>query len=137
MEGGGIRTLVLSLLLFSGIALGMSSFLGSLSSEYSIANVNNLNSMSVIDNITKTAENMESQLSQNMNPIELGYFIAIGAPLTALQMIFSTMVLFFTLISDLISSIVGFPSWLGTIITTSIVVFIIYEIISLVFRWRI
>ncbi len=142
VEAFTIRTLVLSLLVFSGIAIGMTNFYGSLiansaayGSQYEITDVQNLSTLDVTAEIVNTTADMEFNL-RDMNALETAYFIAVSAPLTALNMIWNSVGLFNALVTDSIS-LLGFPSWLSAIIWTSILLFVIYEVLSLVFRWRV
>ena len=131
-----IRNLVLALVMFSGVVIGMSSFYGSLVSNYSISGAEDLSSMNVSTTIIERAESMENSL-RNTNPIEGAFFIAITAPWSALMFTFDAVQLMQTIISDSIVHIVGIPAWLFNIAWAGVLVVVIYEILSIIFRWRI
>ena len=144
-----IRSLLIGLLLFSGVIVGMSIFYGDLTDDTNlaaygltagqIANISpeDLGSMSVANEITQQTKDIEDTFKQPIGntPLDLAYGY-INAGLNALTLPLAAVNLFSNMVAD-ISDFLHLPAWVSGVIIGVISLIIIFEILSAYLKWRI
>lgn len=145
-----IRSLIIALLLFTGVTMGLSMFYVDLTSSTNlsaygltagqIANITpaDLSSMQTANNITQQAKDIETKLSATPTNIpavdvSLGY---ITAAIEALSLPLSATSLYTNMLADA-TTYFGLPAWVSVIIFGIIVIVIIFEIMSAYLKWKI
>lgn len=143
------KNMLVSLLLFSGVIIGMSSFYGSLTDSNNLAaygmnadQINsiapqNLRSRNVINNITGISNDISNNLGANkldttLTDAAFGY---IAAGLNSIRLVFASFSLWITLISDSIVFI-GLPQWFLDFSVALITVLAIMSLLAAYLKWR-
>jgi len=133
-----LRDLLLTLLLFSGIIIGLTTFMGDLANKYS-NNIQDLSELSSVQKIQEEAKKLEESLRSAQIT---GTFLDI--PLTVLSgayQLFKLIITSFTQIwSGFINNIASYlflPTWFIAIIIASVVIFILFEIISAIMKYKV
>jgi hypothetical protein len=133
-----IRDLLITILLFSGVVVGISVFMGDLTKKYS-SNIEDLSNMSSVQTIQEETKHLEEALR---NTQITGTFLDI--PITILSGVYSIfklmMVSFIEIWNDFINSIARYlflPSWFIGILISLIIIFLIFEIISAVLKYKV
>lgn len=145
-----VRALIISLVLFSAIIIGMTSFYGELtrpeylaayglnSTQIDAINPDNLASENVTNLITEKVEGIEDALRSRPTGISTvdvawGY---INAGLSAVTLPLDAIAYFQNIITDSFQ-IIGIPGWFGTIIIVIITIIIVFNVLSAYMKWRI
>lgn len=145
-----LRGLFISLVLFSGIIVGMSAFYGDLTSAENLAyygytqaeidaiNPEDLSSMDIIDDITAQTEQMETTL--NTDPtgipiIDYGWKM-VNMALNSFELLFGSTFLFTNLITESVNTI-GLPPFIIGVVMAVIILIFIFEFISARLRYRV
>lgn len=148
--GAEIRSFMISLLVFSGVIVGMSFFYVDLTSPTNlaaygytpaqIANISpeDLSSRDVANDIIEQTKAIEETLKQQPTGITAvdvawGY---INAGLSALLLPLNSVSLFTNMIDD-VSSFIGLPTWVSVTVIGIISLIILMEIMSAYLKWRI
>jgi hypothetical protein len=133
-----IRDLLITLLLFSGIIIGISTFMSDLAKKYS-TNIEDLSQLSSIQKIEEETANLEQTLR---NTQITGTFLDI--PITILSGVYSIfklmLVSFVEIWTGFLNSIAIYlflPKWFISIVVGLVVIFIMFEIISAVMKYRV
>lgn len=133
-----IRDLLITLLLFSGIIIGVSTFMSDLARKYS-ANIEDLSQLSSIQKIEQETVSLEQALR---NTQITGTFLDI--PITILSGVYSIfklmLVSFVEIWTGFLNSIASYlflPKWFISIVMGLVVIFIMFEIISAVMKYRV
>ena len=137
---GAIRNLILSLVVFSAIIVGLTTFYGGLLGSYG-ANVEDISYISA-------AGDMNAQISQYKSSVEAVRYT--GNPLvdTALNLPFyiingiwntlltvmNTINIFNSITAD-IGQIIGIPYWFEGMIIAALTIILIFELISIYMKW--
>jgi hypothetical protein len=133
-----VRDLLITVLLFSGIIIGLSAFMGDLANKYS-SNIEDLSKLSSVQKIQQESKNLEEALRSTQIT---GTFLDI--PITILSGVYSIfklmMVSFIEIWSGFLNSIASYlflPSWFVGILISLIVIFLLFEIISAILKYRV
>jgi len=133
-----LRNLLITLLLFSGIIVGLSTFMGDLSKKYS-SEIQDLSELTYVQRIEEETKNLEESLRTTQIT---GTFLDV--PLTVLSGVYSIfkliMVSFVEIWSGFVDSIASYlflPKWFISIVIGLVVIFIIFEIISAIMKYRV
>lgn len=133
-----LRNILITLLLFSGIIIGLSTFMGDLASKYS-SNIEDLSKLSSIQRIQTETENLEQSLRSTQIT---GTFLDI--PITVLSGVYQVfkliLVSFVEIWSGFINSIATYlflPKWFISIVIGVVIVIIIFEIISVISKYKV
>jgi hypothetical protein len=133
-----VRDLLITLLLFSGIIIGLSTFMGDLANKYS-SNIEDLSKLSSVQKIQQESKNLEEALRSTQIT---GTFLDI--PITILSGVYSIfklmMVSFIEIWGGFLNSIATYlflPNWFVGILISLIVIFLLFEIISAILKYRV
>jgi hypothetical protein len=133
-----VRDLLITVLFFSGIIIGLSAFMGDLANKYS-SNIEDLSKLSSVQKIQQESKNLEEALRSTQIT---GTFLDI--PITILSGVYSIfklmMVSFIEIWSGFLNSIASYlflPSWFVGILISLIVIFLLFEIISAILKYRV
>ena len=145
-----VRSLMIALLLFSGVVVGMSIFYGDLTSSTNlasygltagqIANISpeDLGTLGVANEITQQTKDIEDTLKQQptgITPVDLAWGY-INAGLSAITLPLNAVALFGNMIND-VTGFLNLPAWVGGIVLGVISIIIVFEILSAYLKWRI
>jgi hypothetical protein len=133
-----IRNLLITLLLFSGIIIGLSTFMGDLANKYS-TNIEDLSNLSSVQKIQQESKNLEESLRSTQIT---GTFLDI--PITILSGVYSIfklmMVSFIEIWNGFLNSISTYlflPKWFVGILISLVVIFLLFEIISAILKYNV
>ena len=133
-----LRNMLITLLLFSGMIIGISGFMMDLAKNYG-QSVEDLSQLESIERIQSEAKNLEQSLRSTQIT---GTFLDV--PLTVLSGVYSIfkliLVSFIEIWSGFINSVASYlmlPSWFINILIAIVTVILIFEIISIVSKWRV
>ena len=133
-----LRNLLIVLLLFSGIVIGLSNFAGNLAKNYG-SSVEDLSKLGPIQRIQEEASNLEQSLRSTQIT---GTFLDV--PLTILSGVYSIFKLILVSFIDIwagfigsISSYLMLPEWFVGIVIAIISIIVIFEIISIVAKYKV
>lgn len=147
-----IRQIFIALLVFSGVALSLTTFYGDMINPtylaaygYNDAQITgilgsntNISRLSVISNVTLKATKLKESVEE-VNPTGLtvtdvawGY---INAAMNAVTLPLTALSLFQNMIEDA-SSLLGLPAYITSIIIGILVIIVLFEIISSFMKWR-
>lgn len=145
-----IRSLLVGLLIFSGIMLSLSTFWGDLTTTdhlqgYGYTNDQiqsmtsiNLSSKSVANDITAKAEAIKTSVEQPVTGVPIidttyGYA---KAALEAVQLPLQSIDLFTGIITDTEDSL-GLPSYTSLIINSIIILIVVFAVLSAYLKWKV
>lgn len=133
-----LRNLLITLLLFSGIIIGLSTFMGDLANKYN-SNIENLAGLSSIQKIQGETQQLEQTLRSSQIT---GTFLDV--PITILSGVYQVfkliLVSFVEIWSGFMNSIASYlflPSWFISIVIAIITIIIIFEIISVISKYKV
>lgn len=125
------------LLVFAVISIGGSVFLGDMAKNYQIE-TKDVSTMIPVEEIRNEAEQMETQLREvqtGIAIIDIPFTIVRGTYTLLKLMLIKVPELWFTFIST-IGELLGLPSWATGIIITMLLLTLIFEIISVIMKWK-
>lgn len=135
-----LTKILMTLVIFSGIVLGVSAFYGDIGNLYGIDSTN----LSFLNRSKETAiivEQLGNATVDPKDPVQVGAFIAWGG-LNAIQLGASSIDLVSSLPGDAsnpesLNAIVPVPPWVGIVITGAITVVIIMILLSAWLKFRV
>lgn len=133
-----IRNFLIMLLLFSGIIIGLSIFMSDLASKYN-QNIEDLRTLNQITNIEEKAKELREAMQTKITGVPLIDipFVAIKGFVEFIELVASALFGFWDAFINSIANYLLLPSWFITLVTTIIVIIIIFEVISAIIKWRI
>ena len=132
-----MRDFFVVLLIFALVTIGGSYFFGDLTKIYGVSS-QNISVLVPVSEIREEAEQMETQLRETQTGIailDIPFTVVRGAYTLLKLMLIKVPELWFTFISS-IGELLGIPSWASGIIITLLLFTLIFEIISVIMKWK-
>jgi len=132
-----LRDFFMVLLIFALISIGGSVFLGDLTKTYGVSS-QDISTLVPVSEIREEAEQMETQLRETQTGIailDIPFTVVRGAYTLLKLMLIKVPELWFAFISS-IGELLGIPSWASGIIITLLLFTLIFEIISVIMKWK-
>lgn len=134
---GQMKVIIISLLLFSGVVMGMTSFYGDLSSTYgknpNMSNLTSLNQTLVIQNDIKQYKGAVEDQSITGDFLDVPLTIVTGV-YNILKMFLNSINIFGSLIFS-INNTLQLPDWFVGIVISIITIIIVLTIVSAIMKW--
>jgi len=130
---GNLKAIVVTLIIFSGVVIGVSGFYGSLGLRYGV-NTTDMGFLNRSTAVASTLSDLESKIKQPTNPLEIAAFIAFGALDTA-KLTFQSADTLTGIVGDIsdpdnIGGALAIPAWVSTVLIGLIIVIVIFAILS-------
>lgn len=133
-----LRELLFALIIFSGVLIGLANFSSDLLSSYGVAgeDITDLEVTSAVESHVETLkESIENTQLTGVAILDVPLTIASGAYNT-LKLLFTSTNLYLSLLGG-ISEILPIPGWVITTIMGCLSIFIIFEIVSAIMKYKV
>lgn len=134
-----VRTMILALVIISAITIGMTTFTTALFSPYSINNPNNLTIFNTSSTLNTLVESSSSKLlekgTERTDVVSLIWGFSEDS-INSLFIILESSVLYRNIIYET-ANILNLPTWVPVLAILGITVFILFILISALWKWRI
>jgi len=133
-----LRDLLASILLFSGILIGLSVFISSLAKSYQV-NIDDLSQLSSVKRIEEETKALEEALRSSQitqTPLDLPLIIVKGA-YSIFKLILKSFIEIWDGFINSISSYLFLPTWFTSILISLVAIFVIFEIISIIMKYKV
>jgi hypothetical protein len=133
--GMEIRSLLISILVFSAVTIGLSNFYTELHQNYGVASPESTAFLNATSEITETTQEMQEKFSNssitNIPTLGIAYTF-VTASYDAVKLAFSTVNVLSTILSEIVSLPLGFniPSWFVGIVIGIVIIIVVLSAIS-------
>lgn len=133
-----LREFFILLVIFTAIVIGSSTFLGNVSKNYGVE-TQSVGSMKIVEDIRTEMTDFEKRLQEIKTGVwflDIPYMIVSGAYTVLKLTLINIPILWTNFISE-ISMFLGIPQWATSIIFLLIFATLIFEILTVLFKWEI
>jgi hypothetical protein len=134
-----LRNFLIALLIFSLFVIAMNNFMRDYASHYTSDLPEDLSNVEFINETKKESEKIHNVLQQTQitgTPLDIGVFFVVGI-YNILKFFINDVINIYTFVVSFISDKLLIPSWISGIFLTLLFIFILFEVISSIVKWKV